>query len=108
MNGEFFMPTLSHFENDNGWSGSRGVMCYEIEKPKEGQVRAVTWYGPFCRSYAEEMAEAVFPVSQEGRQAMIDWLLARAEEMNAHPERTPEDCRAYYEKVRREEKEPMK
>ncbi len=105
MNDDFFMPTLSHFENDNGWSGSRGVMCYEIEKPQEGQVRVVTWYGPFCRAYAQEEGEAFFPVSAEGRQAMIDYLLAQAETMNAAPAKTPEECRAYYEKVRREGKE---
>ena len=31
MSDEFYMPGLSHFENDNGWSGSRGLLCYEIE-----------------------------------------------------------------------------
>ena len=49
MSDEFYMPGLSHFENDNGWSGSRGLLCYEIEKPQEGRMRAVTWQGPFCR-----------------------------------------------------------
>lgn len=100
MSEEFFMPTLSHFENDNGWSGSRGRMCYQIERPKEGKVRVVTWYGPFCRNYAQQEAEAEFEVSEEGRQAMIDWLLAQAEEMTQRPRLSEEDCRAYYRQVK--------
>ena len=59
MSDEFYMPGLSHFENDNGWSGSRGLLCYEIEKPQEGRMRAVTWQGPFCRDYAVEDAEEI-------------------------------------------------
>lgn len=96
MEAEFFMPTLSHFENDNGWTGSRGVMSYEIERPQEGKLRVVTWYGPYARPYAEEMTQASFDVTEEGRQAMIDWLLAQAEEMNAHPARTPAQREEYY------------
>lgn len=43
MSDEFYMPGLSHFENDNGWSGSRGLLCYEIEKASGGPHAAVTW-----------------------------------------------------------------
>ena len=32
MSDEFYMPGLSHFENDNGWSGSRGLLCYEMPR----------------------------------------------------------------------------
>lgn len=97
MNDDFYMPGLSHFENDNGWSGSRGLLCYEIEKPREGRLRVMTWQGPFCREYAEQDAEETFEVSVEGVAAMTAWLLAQAEEMNAHPKKTPAECRAAYE-----------
>ena len=80
MSDEFYMPGLSHFENDNGWSGRQG---------------------PFCRDYAVEDAEAFFALSEEGVAAMTAWLLQEAEEMNAHPKRTPEECRAHYEKLSR-------
>lgn len=100
LNDDFYMPGLSHFENDNGWSGSRGELCYEIERPKEGKLRVVTWYGPFCREYAEEDAEAVFEVSGEGIAAMTAWLLERADEMNTHPSKSPEERLAYYQKQR--------
>jgi len=93
---ELFMPTLSHFENGNGWSGSLGEMCYQIEAPAEGTVKVVLWYGPFCRAYAQEVAETAFPVSKEGREEMIAWLKAQAEEMTAHPAFSREERRAYY------------
>ena len=76
-------------------------MSYEIETPQEGRMRAVTWQGPFCRDYAVEDAEAFFALSEEGVAAMTAWLLQEAEEMNAHPKRTPEECRAHYEKLSR-------
>ena len=48
-----------------------------------------------------EDAEAFFALSEEGVAAMTAWLLQEAEEMNAHPKRTPEECRAHYEKLSR-------
>lgn len=103
MKGKFDLPGLSHFKNDNGWTGSLGVLCYEIEPPREGRMRAVTWYGPFCRKYAREEAESVFPLTQEGIAEMGAWLSEQAEEMNTRPRRTPEECRVYYERLRRGE-----
>lgn len=103
MNAELYLPGLSHFQNDNGWSGSRGMLSYEIEKPLEGRMRVVIWCGPFCRDYSQEEAEAFFELSNEGISALGAWLLERAEEMNTHPPRTPEECRAYYETLRRGE-----
>ena len=41
MEKKLWLPTLSHFQNDNGWSGSSGVLCYEIEKPKEETMTVV-------------------------------------------------------------------
>ncbi|WP_297716844.1 hypothetical protein [Intestinimonas sp.] len=102
MEQEFYLPVLSHFENDNGWSGSRGLLCYEIEKPKEGTLRVVIWQGPFCRQYARQEGEETFPVSQAGIDAMRAWLLAQADAMNAHPHRTAAECRAYYEERTRQ------
>ena len=97
MEQEFYLPVLSHFENDNGWSGSRGLLCYEIEKPREGTMHVVIWQGPFCRSYARQEGEADFPVCEEGVAALRACLLERADAMNAQPPRTAEECRAYYE-----------
>ena len=101
MEQDLYLPGLSHFANDNGWSGSRGLLRYEVERPQEGRVRTVIWQGPFARRYAPIEEEAVFDVSEEGLAALRAWLLERAEAMNAHPPRTPEECRAYYEKISR-------
>ena len=98
---DFYLPGLSHFANDNGWSGSRGLLCYEIEKAQEGRMRTVIWQGPFSRKYAQLEGEASFEVTAEGIDALRSWLLEQAEAMNAHPPRTPEECRAYYEKISR-------
>ena len=99
MNDDFYLPGLSHFANDNGWTGSRGLLCYEIERPQEGPLRTVIWQGPFSRKYAQLEAEAVFEVTEEGLAALLAWLLEQAEAMNASPPRTPEECRAYYETI---------
>lgn len=94
---EFYMPGLSHFENSNGWSGSRGRLCYEIEPPADGTVKATVWYGPFCRKFAQVETAREFPLTNEGREEMTAWLLEQAEEMNAHPQKSLQDCRDYYE-----------
>ena len=101
MNQEFYLPGLSHFSNGNGWSGSRGLLCYEIEKPQEDRLLTVVWQGPFARKYAQMEGEASFEVTEEGVAALRAWLLEQAEAMNAHPPRTSEECRAYYEKISR-------
>ena len=98
---DFYLPVLSHYENDNGWTGSRGSMDFEVEMPVEGELHVVTWYGPFSRPYARIGAEADFDMTEEGIGAMRAWLLDQAGQMEAHPPRTLEECRAYYEEVRR-------
>ena len=99
MEQELYLPGLSHYVNENGWSGSLGLFCFEIEKPRDGTVRAVVWQGPFCRRFARQEGEEIFPVSEEGVAAMGAWLQTWADAMNANPPRTAEECRAYYERL---------
>ncbi len=108
MEKKLWLPTLSHFQNDNGWSGSSGVLCYEIEKPKEETMTVVLWYGPFCRQYAEEMERRQFPVTEDGIETMRAWLMERAAVMNAAPERTPADTLAWYQKTAAEKRAEKK
>jgi hypothetical protein len=47
--------------------------------PKEvdleaSSMKAEFWHGLFCYEKSEIEGEQVFPMSQEGRQNMIDWL----------------------------------
>lgn len=104
---ELYLPVLSHYENDNGWTGSQGNMNFEIERPVEGKMRVVTWYGPFSRKYAREEAESSFDMTEGGIAAMRGWLLEQARQMEADPPRTMEECRAYYEAARRTPNDPQ-
>ena len=97
-----WLPSLSHFLNGNGWSGSEGVLRFEIEKPQDDLITVVLWQDPFTRKYAEELDRAHFPVSDEGRGQMAVWLTQRAAEMNAHPPRTPQELKAWRDQVQSE------
>lgn len=99
MDESFYLPGLSHFENENNWSGSSGLLCYEVEPPSEHALRAVTWCGPFCRDYAKEVGEALFPLSEDGLAQLKTWLISQARDMNEQPTETPESARAYYENL---------
>ena len=90
-----YFPTLSHFLNGNGWSATCGEMRYEVERPIDGKMTAVVWYGPYCRQYAEEIGQANFPVTEEGVAAVQEWLARYAKRMNEAPERTVEERETY-------------
>ena len=90
---ELFLPVLHSFENDNIFTGSRGRLRYKITpsvtmippKNKEvdhaaSSIRCEVWYGKFCYEKSEIADSAEFPMSEEGRLAIRDWLLAHEEE----------------------------
>lgn len=94
----FFLPTISHFENGNGWKSSEGIMRFDITPPDEGEQQLLhikVWYGPFCEELSQIDCETDFPMSTEGLKEAADWLHSRADEMNAHPARTYAECLAY-------------
>ena len=80
-----FVPTLHTFENNNIFTGSWGMLRFKITPdvimatPKEvdleaSSMKAEFWHGLFCYEKSEIEGEQVFPMSQEGRQNMINWL----------------------------------
>ena len=82
---DLFVPTLHTFENNNIFTGSWGMLRFKIipdvimATPKEvdleaSSMKAEFWHGLFCYEKSEIEGEQVFPMSQEGRQNMIDWL----------------------------------
>ena len=79
---EIFIPTLSHWEYGNEWSGERGRARYLIT-PSEGQMNVEMWLGPMSREFVQPELEQSFPISQEGIEAMKDWLLDSAAQLNA-------------------------
>ena len=83
---ELFLPTLHTFENDNVFTGSFGALRFKVTpqieyaNPKEvntekSSMKAEFWHGPFCYEKSEMEGERVFPLSEEGRQALRKYLL---------------------------------
>lgn len=83
MNEDIFLPTLSHWEYGNEWSGERGIARFLIQ-PADGQMNVEMWPGPMSREFSEPQLTASFPVSEEGIEEMKRWLLAGAAQIN-HP-----------------------
>ena len=82
---ELFIPTLHTFAMNNIFTGSMGAFRFRA-KPnvimatakevdfEQSTIFVEYWHGPFCYEKSEMEGSESFPMSQEGRQAMIDWL----------------------------------
>lgn len=82
---ELFLPVLHSFENNNVFTGSLGLLRFKItpqitmKTPKEvdfeaSSIRAEYWHGLCCYEKSQIEAEAVFPLSEEGRAQLRSWL----------------------------------
>ena len=82
---EIFLPTLHTFENNNIFTGSCGLLRFRIAPtvvmatPKEvyraaSSIHAELWHGELCYELSEMEQERTFPMSDEGRAAMQQWL----------------------------------
>ena len=74
-----FIPTLSHWQLGNFWSGSFGRASYHAtpQKGEEGggeRLFVEAWTGPVCYELSRAERTACFPVSEEGLAAMRAWL----------------------------------
>ncbi|MCI8651926.1 MAG: hypothetical protein HFF05_05760 [Oscillospiraceae bacterium] len=90
---ELFLPVLSHFQNNNPWLGSMGRLRYRIiptvaEREEESLLTAQVWEGPWAYEFSTVEETAVFPLTQEGLQALSPWLAERGAQVNARPKRT--------------------
>ena len=85
MQKEIFLPVLHWFDAKNPFSGSCGDFRFMLKPnvvmatPKEVDFEASSifveyWHGLFCYEKSEMEGSATFPMTEEGRQAMIDWL----------------------------------
>ena len=83
--GEIFLPTLHWFAMKNPFTGScggfrfRAVPNVVMATPKEvdfeaSSIRCEFWHGPFCYEKSEMEGEQTFPMSEEGRLDMKQWL----------------------------------
>lgn len=82
MEHEIFIPTLSHWEYGNEWSGERGRARFLVT-PADGQMTAEIWLGPMCHDLGTVEFQAQFPISEEGIQAMTAWLLEKTDQLNS-------------------------
>lgn len=82
---EIYLPTLHTFAMDNLFTGSCGQFRFWAKPvvikatPKEVDFEQSTivckfWHGPFCYEKSTMEGERTFPMTEEGRQAMKEWL----------------------------------
>lgn len=69
-------PLLHYFEAGNIFSGSDKEKRYKVFPDKEGGMTCKIWIGPYCLEKTDPalVAEKAFSVTEDGRQAMIDWI----------------------------------
>ena len=68
----FTILPLEYFTFKNMFSGSKGNFNYKII-PKEN-FHLLIWYGKNCSAKSEIVAEADFPLVEESRPLICDWL----------------------------------
>ncbi len=69
----FEIPGVYYFEAKNYFTGSRKNMNYKIVS--DGKEMTVTiWHGFICSDLAEPEEKNLFPITEEGHKAMINWL----------------------------------
>ena len=85
MKKEIFLPVLHWFDAKNSFTGSCGEFRFII-KPnvvmataKEvdfaaSSMHAEYWHGPFCYEKSQMEEKQIFPMTDDGRAAMKQWL----------------------------------
>ena len=82
---ELFIPTLHTFAMKNTFTGSLGLFRFRVQPnvimatPKEVDFEQSTmlveyWHGLYCYEKSEMEGHETFPLTDQGRQDMIDWL----------------------------------
>lgn len=76
-----FIPTLSHWQLGNCWSGSLGRGSYYVtpRQREEGEEKipelyVEAWTGPTCYELSTPEVTGTFPVTGEGLTEMTAWL----------------------------------
>ena len=82
---DLFIPTLHTFAMNNIFTGSVGLFRFRAKPnvvmatPKEvdfeqSSIHVEFWHGLFCYEKSEMEGENTFPMTEDGRLAMIQWL----------------------------------
>lgn len=82
---ELFLPTLHTFAMDNIFTGSCGLFRFraapnvvmlnqkEVDMEKSS-IHAEFWHGLYCYEKSQMEGEKTFPMSEEGRLSLKEWL----------------------------------
>ena len=82
---ELFLPTLHTFAMKNPFTGSCGLFRFRVvpnvimATPKEvdfqqSTMEAEFWHGLYCYEKSTVEGKETFPLTEEGREAMMQWL----------------------------------
>ena len=82
---EVFLPTLHTFAMKNIFTGSVGLFRFRAKPnvvmatPKEvdfaqSSITCEYWHGLFCYEKSTMEGEKTFPMTEEGRTQMLQWL----------------------------------
>lgn len=85
---DLFLPTLHTFAMNNIFTGSSGLFRFRA-KPNvvmanakevdfdQSNIFVEYWHGLYCYEKSEMEGSETFPMTQEGRQAMLEWLTSK-------------------------------
>ena len=82
---EIFLPTLHTFAMNNIFTGSCGLFRFRavpnvvMATPKEvdfaqSSIHVEYWHGLYCYEKSQMEGKDTFPMSEDGREAMLAWL----------------------------------
>ena len=85
MSGSVWLPVFHHFENNNVFTGSCGLLRYKITPNvvmatqkevnlAESSIKAEYWHGLMSYECSSIEGEKTFPMSPEGCDEMRAWL----------------------------------
>ena len=80
---ELFLPTLHTFAMNNPFTGSSGLFRFRavpnvvMATPKEVDFAASSIHAEYWHEKSKMEGEKTFPMSDEGRQEMLDWLTSK-------------------------------
>jgi hypothetical protein len=88
---ELFLPTLHTFAMKNTFTGSFGMLRFRV-KPEvvmatakevdfeQSAIHCEYWHGLFCYEKSTMEGKQTFPMTEEGRLAMKQWLESHVNE----------------------------
>lgn len=95
----FFMPVLSHFQNENPWTACTGRLQFKLVPtvPKDDNgdpvfetstLTAQVWEGPWALEFSTVEDTKTFPLTEEGLAELESWLTEWRTTVDARPPRT--------------------